>query len=231
MRTSLKILIAIHCLFQITYQSCVHPVKKVNIICFAVSDINHEIIGPLLTCKGASDIASNFPEMSLSNILYENKTRVENLHMIESVYIDFGEIAFIPSGMEKKFKSLKALMIANSGLLSVKKENLKGHGNSLQCISFAGNLLKSIDADIFEYNQNLKLIDLTSNPIKRIELNFFENLKTLKGVELIRLLAVACMNQFFASAYGHKIVTFIWNNEKCFEETARIEARNAVVGY
>lgn len=219
-RNSLKILIAIHCLFPITYQSCVDSVKKVNIICFAVTDVNHEIIGPLLTCKGGSNIASNFPDSSLSKILYENKTRVENLDLIGSVYIDFGSIAFIPSGMERKLKSLKALLIANSGLLSVKKENLQGLGSSLQYISFAGNSLKSIDADIFEYNQNLKLIDLSSNPIKHIKLNFFENLKTLNSVELIRLSPVACMNQFFATSYGHKIETFLWNNEKCVDETA-----------
>lgn len=186
-------------------------------------------IGSFLTCDGGrKSINSTFPNSSVSSVLHDNKSEVTNLAQIEALEIQLATIKFIPLGIKTHFPNLKALIFNSCGLLRVNKENLIEFGSSLEILSLQSNMLISLDAELFENNPSLKLIYFNGNPIRHIDSEFFMNLKKMVNVRYIAFNPAGCMNQYFYTSSGHNIITFKWNNEKCTNVTAKLEAQNLI---
>lgn len=222
-RITMKIVTVLLLILMISYtksQSCT-SMSEVEIICSEIDDFNPS--QNIYRCIADSAIKSIFPNSSLSS-----KEASDIDEIIVALVIRYATVKFIPTGIQRKFPSLRRLLIGMSGLLSVNKEDLKEFGSSLESLELGGNEITSINSDLFKYNPNIKLITLWWNPIRHIEPEFFKNLRNLKSIQLVAINALndaTCMNQEFNTALGDDIDTFEWNNGGCFNETARIETR------
>lgn len=205
-------------------------VYNVTNLCSSVSHRSYIIVGTLLTCVGDNSTISEYPGISVTSVFDTSKnSTITNLENIQGLFIAKAPLfKFIPSGIKRIFPNLKAIIIESSGLLCVNKEDLKEFGSSLQYLELFRNLLTFIDANLFEYNQNLTFINLSFNPLRYIEPAFFTNLKIIKSLEQIHLNIVGCMDQYFATASGHNIKTFIWSHEGCSDESAKTEMQNFI---
>lgn len=203
-------------------------VYNVTNLCTSFSHRTYIIVGTLLTCVGDNLTISEYPGISVTSVFEtSNNSTITNLEQIQGIFIAKAPlIKFIPSGIKRNFPNLKAIIIESSGLLSINKEDLREFGISLQYLELFRNLLTFIDANLFEYNQNLTFINLSSNPLRYIEPAFFTNLKIMKSLEQIHLSTVGCMDQYFATIVGHNIKTFEWSHEGCSDESAKTEKQN-----
>lgn len=207
-------------------QSC--TLQKVGIICDKVDSIEWSLLGKLRTCIGNHLFNSTVPESSISSVVYSNGSDVFHYANIEALQVESATVKFIPTGIMNKFRYIKALKIVHSGLLSVNKGNLKEFGDSLEFLNLNDNKLTILDGDLFEYNKNLKTANFIGNPIRHIDHAFFSNLNNLKNLHSIGLYEVLCMDQEFIASGGKNIATFKWKNEKCTDESARIETQNLI---
>lgn len=124
---------------EIRSQSCSEKLENVEIICSKLSVMNLTYTPEVLVCYSelemSSSINSTLPESSVSSVVHSNRSKVENLSEIEAIWIEKAIVKFIPKGINNFLPNLRVLYIGNSGLLSVKKENLKEFGNSLELLA------------------------------------------------------------------------------------------------
>lgn len=196
---------------------------KVEIVCEEIATSTWSIVDSVRICCGDTSITSTIPGSSVSKVLHYNGAYVTNLSEIDALEIDGATVVFIPFGLNQKFTSLRALRIVSSGLVSVKKMNLKQFGESLESLDLRNNKLTSIDADLFEYNHKLKGISLAGNPIKDIGLEFFTNLKNLKEIELVDFSSTACMDVIYEKDEEiSTFATFEWIHHGCNNTTSKV---------
>lgn len=214
--------IAFLCIFVAeSQQDC--PMHKVEIVCASFGSLMK-----ILVCIGDRSASSTIPGSSVSSIVHTDRSDMTDHPQIEGFYIKRGSIKFIPTGIRNKFSNLKLLMIDETGLLRLNKENLKEFGTSLEILGLPFNKLISIDADLFEYNLNLKTMWLHDNPIRHIEPAFFANLKNLRNPQYIDLVSAGCMSQLFHSGSVHDIAKLEWMNQNCIDDSARNETHNLI---
>lgn len=211
-------------------QDC--SMNKIRISCSFIKEFHHPYTNAnRLTCSSYDDmlINSNIPGSSVSSVVHKNGSDVTDLEQIKVLQINSATVKFIPTGIKNKFINLEALQIYDSGLLSVDKENLRAFGSSLEFISFQKNKIISIDADLFEYNDNLKEINLRINPIRYIEPAFFTNLKNMKNIQKVHISSsIGCINREFSKRFDNDFSLFKWNNKTCTDLTARIETQHLI---
>lgn len=202
---------------------CIKTMQSMH--CKDTFNIDYGNVGAVWSCYNNKEnpVISTIPDRTISSIVYVNGSLVDNMK-VQAIYIINSDIRFLPRGLKTVLPSLKVLAIRTSGLLTVTKSNLEEFGGSLVYVAFDGNKLTSLDSDLFEFNSNLKGIYLYSNPLRHIEPKFFENLKSLKSLLYISLKETSCMDQYFWTDNSVDILKFIWNHERCFNETARIES-------
>lgn len=94
-------------------------------------------------------------------------------------------VNFLPKGLEKFFPNLKGIKMANTGLKSIKQENLKPFPKLSHLALFGGDL-ERLDNDLFEFNPQLQWLALDDNKLKFIgeDLLNIDNLEKLKKVSL-----------------------------------------------
>lgn len=98
---------------------------------------------------------------------------------------------------------------------------MRQFGSTLVHASFWGNLLQSIEADVFEFNINLAFISFSQNPLKFISPEFFKNLKSLIHLENVWISDSNCINQRFYPA--DNMQTFEWRYSGCSDHSVRVE--------
>lgn len=98
---------------------------------------------------------------------------VTNLRIIDQV------AHFFPSDFDHHFPHLSVLKIWSSGLRFLSQMDLKNFPY-LTVLSLLGNLLESLDSNLFVFNKRLIKIDFTRNRLKHVGTNLLWPLETLK---------------------------------------------------
>ena len=122
---------------------------------------NWEQVGKIKVCYAENvNITSRHEEVTSVN----GRTEPTNLQGLEIVH---QTVNYLPKGINKFFPNLKGLVVENSKLKSLKKDDLKSL-KQLVYVNFVGNDLESLDGDLFEFNPKLKFIGFGSNKIKYV---------------------------------------------------------------
>lgn len=132
-----------------------------------------------------------------------------NNGLVRGLYL-FGcrfELGCFPKGLCNVFNYIRCLVIFNSNLNTISKEDLKEaralrkiwlrnneikfipsnllyYTKNLNKVKLENNQIQNIPADLFNYSSNLVEIDLGRNQIKKIDPNLFNNLPVLKDLDL-----------------------------------------------
>lgn len=105
---------------------------------------------------------------------------------ILSFYIrSSSDLYYIPSGLADHFINLKVLVIAFTGLKTLRQSDFKPL-QKLENIYLDNNELESIEGDIFAFNPNIRFINLESNKIKSVANNVFDPLARLQQLNFSR---------------------------------------------
>lgn len=214
--------------FSLLAKSQPCSIHNVQIVCSEIANVDYDYVGVFLRCIVDKLVTSKVPESSVSSVLDSNRQALNNLNQILGLYSGDAVFSFIPRGITSKLPNLKVLNFENNYIQSLNKDNLKEFGSKLEYLSLRNNKLTSIDADLFQYNSNLRVVYLNGNPIRNIEPQFFANLKNIQQIVYMSFMSAGCISQLFSTALGHHMSTFIWNNGKCFDISARIETENLI---
>lgn len=177
------------------------------------------------TCRNNySSLVANDPNVEIDEILFPNRSQVENLDKFGALYIKNAKMKFMPNGIKRIFPNLEAIIITYCELTYLDKENMKQFGRDLQLADFKGNLITVLDDDLFEFNHNLKLINFYACPLKFIDPGFFERLQHFDQIENVWMRNCKCIDQKFElSLSSEGIANFEWNNENCTDIVKLLE--------
>jgi hypothetical protein len=117
--------------------------------------------------------------------------RAEGTHLSQKTNDDVGyfylneapNINYFPENLHNVFKNLEYITAGNSKLRQITQNDLK-HFPMLKYLYLAGNQLKTISADVFEYNLELEVVRLYSNQIAHIGPTTFTMLTKLRDLDL-----------------------------------------------
>lgn len=101
---------------------------------------------------------------------------------IEHLLIRDQTVNFMFVGIEIFFPNLNWLEVSRSNLKSIKQWDLKPF-KKIQGLDLSGNLLQSLDGDVFEFNPELMIIDLSANELHYIGKNILVPLTQLEQVD------------------------------------------------
>ncbi|CRL08203.1 CLUMA_CG020936, isoform A [Clunio marinus] len=102
---------------------------------------------------------------------------------VEALIAENQKIYYLPSEIENFFPALQSISILNSELKKVSMENLKWFPDLVAC-DFSGNLIESLDENMFAFNARLKYVLFNSNNLRNINSNVFDSLNELEVVDL-----------------------------------------------
>lgn len=88
---------------------------------------------------------------------------------------------YLPIGIEKYLQHLEVLIIAGTGLKSIKQSDFKPF-NELKELYLNDNQLESLESDLFFYNSLLTEINFNDNLIKHVGSYLLKPLKNLGGI-------------------------------------------------
>lgn len=88
---------------------------------------------------------------------------------------------YLPIGIERHLEHLSVLIIAGTGLKSIKQSDLKPF-SELKELYLNDNHLESLEGDLFLYNNFLTEISFNDNFIKQVGFHLLEPLKNLGGI-------------------------------------------------
>lgn len=201
-------------------ESCNEDLTNINIVCDELKDFL-DASGTVYRCFKAGGVnLVSVPNSDVVRILHGNGSQVTATAKakIEALTLQMMRINFIPKGIKTNLPKLKYLFFFKTELRSVSQKDMYQFGNTLEYINLSGNLLTSLDGDVFESNKNLKYILLNLNPIQYIDPLFFDSLKKINGLSNVNLMKTDCMSQSFTNSTNNSIFTFKWNNEECFTD-------------
>lgn len=187
-----------------------------------------------MSCYSDFSISVLYPDSKVSSVINSNKSPLTNISLIKALYVSSADgannLKFIPHGIKEKFPNLIALTIVYTSLLSVKYENLRQFGYSLEHLNLGHNLITTLDRDWLIFNTNIKSIDLSGNPLRHILMTFFASLEiSFKHVEYANFQNAGCMNQLFQTSSGHNLKTFNWNYGPCNDRKAHIDKQKTLM--
>lgn len=224
-------IILISILSVVLFSSAIHSCYEVEIICRRIRHVPY-IDGTDFVCECYADtsLSSVVPGSLVTSVVnfYRLAIPEKVLSKLEAININQAMVKFIPTGIKSRFTSLKALGITSCGLLSLKKEDLREFGDSLDLLALDDNLLTSINADLFEFNPNLRAISLGGNPIRYIEPRFFTTLSRRKQVKLLTIGSPeGCIHQKCCTLekFGTNPKTFSWIDAECNDKSARVQTQ------
>lgn len=116
-------------------------------------------------------------------------TKVTGIHLqgktnedVDGFLTTFKTFKFFPQNLQETFKKATIICVAYAELPSITKDDLRQFGMQLAKLELHGNDLQVINADLFEFNQNLKDIDLSFNYIKVVGRGAFDGLNLLSDL-------------------------------------------------
>lgn len=109
---------------------------------------------------------------------------------IIAIMLQTADVSYMPVGLDEYFPDLDFLEVSSCGLREIKQHNLKGFPK-LKNLFMSGNVIEYLEKDLFKYNLLLEMINFSQNLIKSIDANLFDELKELK---LLNLVMNACIS-------------------------------------
>lgn len=98
---------------------------------------------------------------------------------VDGFLTTFKTVKLFPQNLQETFKKATIICVTYAELPSITKVDLRQFGMQLVKLELHGNDLQVINADLFEFNQNLKDIDLSFNYIKVVGRGAFDGLNDL----------------------------------------------------
>lgn len=187
---------------------------EVDIICWSVETFHYSHIGVLKTCNVDSNVTIDNIDTKVSKVLYRNGKSVNTPDLINAIYIGSAEnMKFLPSGLKNIFNNIKALWIANSGLMHLDVQDMKPFGENLQFVRFYNTALTALDGDLFKYNTNLIYIEIEHNKLKYIDSKLFDGFNRMQSLAIVDFRNCGCINRSF-NMNKNSIQTFKWNADR-----------------
>ena len=135
-----------------------------------------DVAGTTYRCKVQNSVnITTFNAAQVDSITGTHLAGFNNDNVEDFDADDKGQINYFPRGINKFFKNLKSITIANSGLKEIHQSDLKDFPK-LVGLWLNGNNLEIIEENLFEFNPNLKAIILGSNQISHIDPKVFNKL-------------------------------------------------------
>lgn len=172
-------------------QDCAKPTK----LCCRFEKIREQV-----RCIGV-DFIQSIPNSMLNAVKsYDDCIREEsgidarvmseptNLKEVEDVTIfevTGGDVRYLPNNLGQYFFQLSKLIVTDSKLLELRKDDLTGL-YFLIFLQVSGNELKSLEPGLFDYISKLQHLDISNNKIKELPLKIFDHLNQLKVLKASR---------------------------------------------
>lgn len=138
-----------------------------------------DIIGAAFTCK-VKNLNITQPKSLITSLRGQHAVGESNDNV--NTFLIFEQICdYFPVGVEKYFKNLEGIAVQKSGLKRLTKSDLKPFAN-LKSISLFGNMLTTLESNLFMFNPKLKLISVFNNKLKHVYPNVFDGLNHLEKV-------------------------------------------------
>ncbi|CAG9811942.1 unnamed protein product [Chironomus riparius] len=136
-------------------------------------------------CKVTTELLITAPGTTIGSCLTSsNHSKFNGIKIYSKI------VNFLPFGLSKCFNNLTSLTVEDSKLMEIKQQNLKEFLD-LNYLSMAGNQLKIIENNLFDFNLKLIFINLSDNLIKVIDTSAFA---VLKELQFLNLLNNTCIN-------------------------------------
>lgn len=100
-------------------------------------------------------------------------------------------LEYLPSGLEKFFPNLEKLVIAETGLKILEKEDLEVFP-ALKTLLVNDNRLQRLDSDVFQSNSDLENLNLSGNKLEYLGPDALKSLTKLNHLDIANNL---CINQ------------------------------------
>ncbi|CAG9809797.1 unnamed protein product [Chironomus riparius] len=124
-------------------------------------------------------IASTGRVMSIQGTHLEGRSNID----VNTLIVVDQKIENFPRHLYNYYPNLKSISVISCGLKTLSKVDLTGC-KRIEKLMLNGNLITSIDSDVFEHAQNLETISFFKNRISFVPDNAFDGLKKLKNVNL-----------------------------------------------
>lgn len=135
-----------------------------------------DVIGPAYACK-VFNLNVTKPKSLITSLRGQHPAGFSNDNV--NTFLVFEQICeYFPVGIEKNF-NLIGLAVQKSGLKRITKGDLKPFGD-LKSISLFGNVLTSLESDLFIFNPKLKLISFFNNHLMHVSGNVFDGISHLE---------------------------------------------------
>ena len=129
--------------------------------------------------------------MNELNITSSNNTKINSMtgehltinSVVDCFYANDKKIKFFPKGLEKIFNNIRAILIYFGRLVAIHQSDLKPFPK-LKIVSFWGNDIEVLEADLFNYNPELELISFRDNKIIQVHPSAFSNLNKLSYLRI-----------------------------------------------
>lgn len=175
---------------------CITDAFEIDLICETIEDREWDDVNTVRTCTN-KNIEVRTRDTKISQLLDKFGNDLTDVYLIEALAVQDTDMNFIPKGLKAACPKLKALSLRNTGIKSVKREDLQQFGNDLELISFRACYIIALDSNIFADNPNLKFISFQSNHLRYIESGFFSNVRSLNKLEVLNFIDCKCINRFF----------------------------------
>lgn len=197
-----------------------NEVQGEELMCHEITTLNYfdqianlETIESVQNCQ-AQLLNIQAQESEITSIIAVNGTALDTTE-IESLYLNESTVSFMPTGFTNVLPNLKFVNFIAVGLQQLDKGNLEQFGSSLLVLDVSSNQISHLEADLFEYNQNLKAIGLSNNAIEFIDSAFFDNLRMMNSLFVLVLQNAGCMDQNFERTNPEDLLSFEWDTDNC----------------
>lgn len=132
----------------------------------------------LYYCTARNSLLVDSPDVIIDKIMDKNNSEIQETISIKGLkFDDCKDMKFIPQDLDEFFPDLEGLIVRNSALQSLEKDDIIRF-KKLKYLDVSGNKLQYLDS---AYNENLECLNIDANPLKYIGsiLRNFKNLKTL----------------------------------------------------
>lgn len=129
---------------------------------------------------------------------------------VEFRSIQSKDLRFVLADIKKCFPKITKFEITHSGLIHLKREDMRQFGADLTFVNFWMNFLTEVEGDLFDFNPNLEYIGLHHNAFKYISPSLFTNFKKLTELKAVEFNNASCINQ-----ESHNLTKVKWSYEKC----------------
>jgi hypothetical protein len=150
---------------------------EISIKCENVSVNNNIIFGNLKECKANSDINSTSPNTAITEVQI-NGSHAEITSLVIGYATNFH---YLPNNVGGVFQKLRLLMIGDSGLKELKKENMMSLGRLLG-LYIINTELASLEDNIFQHNGKLLELVIKGHKLKFVESGIFDTLTNTRNI-------------------------------------------------